>query len=219
MIAHATPMIPKDPTGPLRVLEIGRVSTIHQDVANIAASYADVERFLETVYAGPVEVKQLGEQGSGMLTERETILEAEDEIATGTWDLVIMEDLSKPYRNPRFQFAFVQDCVDNETRLISVGDGLDTADENWEVLLGAAALRHGLHIPDTRRRVRRTATHSFHCGGMTMKIKFGYRKLTKEEAASGQFGPKGLRVAKIAECTPIIREMRRRIMCGATYVS
>jgi len=63
---------------------------------------------------------------------------------------------------------------------------LDTANENWEVTLGAAALRHGLHIPDTRRRVRRTAEHGFHRGGMVAKIRFGYRKLSKEEADTGQ---------------------------------
>lgn len=219
MIAHPTPLIPKDSTGPLRVLEIGRVSTFHQNVENIDASYAEVERFLATIYTGPMEVKQLGEQGSGMLTERETIIEAEEEIESGTWDLVIMEDLSKPYRNPAFQYAFVHTCVDHDTRLISVGDGLDTANEQWEIMLGGAVHRHSAHIPDTRRRVKRTATYSFHRGGMTLKVKYGYRKLTKEEAASGQFGPKELRIAKIAESTPIIAEMRRRVMNGANYVA
>jgi len=57
-----------------------------------------------------------------MLTERDTILEALEEIKTGMWDLVIMEDLSKPYRNPEYQIAFVHTCVDHDTRLISVGD-------------------------------------------------------------------------------------------------
>ena len=76
--------------------------------------------------------------------------------------------------------------------MICIGDNLDTSDENWEITMGAAALRHGLHIPDTRRRVGRTTTHSFHRGGMVQKIRYGYRKLAhKEEADSGQFGPKG----------------------------
>ena len=103
--------------------------------------------------------------------------------------------------------------------MICVGDNLDTADENWEITMGAAALRHGLHIPDTRRRVRRTATHSFHKGGMVQKIRYGYRRLTAEEAASGQFGPKGLRIARRPECTPIIREMMDRVMRGDPYAA
>lgn len=44
-----------------------------------------------------------------------------------------------------------------------------------------------------------------------------YRKLTKEEADSGQFGPKGLRMAKIPECKPIIREMKCRAERGDSY--
>ena len=75
-------------------------------------------------------------------------------------------------------------------RVISIGDNLDTAEENWEVNLGTAALRHGLYIPDTRRRVRRSAQHSFHLGRMVQKIRFGYRKLSPEQAESGEFGRK-----------------------------
>lgn len=211
------PLVPKDPTGPLRVIMIGRVSTPQQSLENIEASYAADEKFLRQYYDGPLQIKHLGEQGSGMRTDRATIQEAEEEIATGTWDLVLMEDLSRAYRNPRHQHAFVQDAVDADTRVICIGDNLDTADPNWEVMIGAATLRHGLHIPDTRRRVRRTADHSFRQGGMVLRTRYGYRKLSKEEAASGHFGPVGLRVIKDPEATPIIQEMRRRVLSGQDY--
>ena len=36
--------------------------------------------------------------------------------------------------------------------------------------IGAVALRHGLHIPDTQRRVRRTANHTFHRGGISQPL-------------------------------------------------
>jgi DNA invertase Pin-like site-specific DNA recombinase len=214
MNARNIPFTPKNPDSLLWVLVIGRVSTPQQDVANIEAGYSYAERFFRGLYDGPLHVKHLGEQGSGMRTDRATIKEAIEEIETGMWDVVLMEDLSKPYRNPRWIYAFVQDCVDAGCRVLAPGDNLDTAEDNWEVTLGAAALRHGLHIPDTRRRVRRTATYSFHGGGMVGKVRFGYRKLTKEEAASGQFGPRGLRMAKLPECTPIIQEMVRRRLSG-----
>lgn len=216
-MSRSIPLVPKDPSGPLRVLVMGRISTPHQDKENIEASYRYVEDFLKHVHQGPTHIKHLGEQGSGMRTDRATIIEAEEEIETGTWDVVITEDLARFYRNPRYQYAFVQNAVDKGTRVICIGDNLDTADENWEVAMGAATLRHGLHIPDTRRRVRRTATHAFHRGGMVQRVRFGYRKLTQEEADSGQFGPKGLRIVKVPEQTPIIREMRERIMRGDHY--
>lgn len=206
------PQTPKDLNGTFRTLALGRVSTPHQQETNIEASYDYVTPMLKQIYDGPMEIKYLGEQGSGMLTERATIMEAIAELETGQWDLVIMEDISKAYRNARWQLAFIQDSVDLGVRVIAPGDGLDTFEENWEVVLGAAALRHSLHIPDTRRRVRRTASYAFQHGGMVQRVKFGYRKLTKEEAESGKFGPKGLRLAKLAEDTPTVHEMRRRLM-------
>lgn len=211
------PLVPKNPNGPLRVIELGRVSTEHQPIENIEASHRYADKYLECNYKGPIETKRLGERASGMRTDRQSIIEAEELIATGTWDLVIAEDLSRFYRNPRHQYAFVQDAVDNGTRVICIGDNLDTADDNWEVNMGAASLRHGLYIPDTRRRVRRTATDSFHKGGMVAKIRFGYRKLSKEEAKSGKFGPVGLRIVKVSECTEVIREMRSMILSGQGY--
>jgi hypothetical protein len=219
MIRTTVPLVPKDPGGPLRVLVIGRISTVHQNQANIEASYRYVEEYLKQIYPGPTCIKYLGEQASGMRTDRATIREAEDEIDTGTWDLAITEDLGRFYRNPRHQYVFVQDAVDQETRVICIGDNLDTADDNWEVAMGAASLRHGLVIPDTRRRVKRTALYAFHQGGMVQKIRYGYRKLTKAEADSGEHGPKGLRVAKVPACTAVIRGMRDRILRGDHYAA
>jgi DNA invertase Pin-like site-specific DNA recombinase len=210
------PLVPKT-GGELIVVAIGRISTVHQDVENIEASYRYVQEYLRRIYRGAMKITFLGEQASGMLTDRATIRRAEELVATGTVDLVIAEDLARIYRNPRHQYGFVQNAVDVGTRIICIGDNLDTADENWEITLGAAALRHGLHIPDTRRRVRRTATHSFHQGGMVQKIRYGYRKLSREEAASGDWGSKGLRIAKCPECTPVIRTMAQRVLSGQSY--
>ncbi|MBL8829736.1 MAG: recombinase family protein [Planctomycetaceae bacterium] len=217
---HTTtqPLTPK--TGDvLQVIALGRISTIHQDIENIEASYRYIEDFLSRIYPGPSKIHFLGEQASGMRTDRATIRAAEDLVATGTIDLVIAEDLSRIYRNPRYQFDFVQNAVDVGTRVICIGDNLDTGDENWEITMGAAALRHGLHIPDTRRRVRRTATHSFHQGGMVQKVRYGYRKLSAEEAASGVFGPKNLRIIKLPECTPVIASMAGRVRAGESYAT
>lgn len=205
--------------GPLRVLIIGRISTEHQHIENINASFRYVEEYLARVYDGPSEITRLGERASGMLSERDSIRQAEDLIASGAIDVVIAEDLSRIFRNPRHQYNFVQDVVDAQTRLICIADNLDTADDNWELMLGAATLRHGLTVSDTRRRVRRTATHSFHHGGMVQKVKFGYRKLTKVEAASGDYGPVGLAIARVPQCTPVIREMANRAKRGDSFVS
>src|SRR5579871_6522293 len=202
------PLTPKDPERGLFVIMLGRISTVHQDEGNIEASYRYVRDYLNGIYAGKTDIRALGERASGMLPDRASIREAEDLLATGNVDLVIAEDLSRIFRNPRYQYVFVQDAVDAGTRVICIADQLDTADDNWETMLGAATLRHGLVIPDTRRRVRRKAVDSFLAGGMVMKLPFGYRKLTKEEAASSGVT---LRMCKVPDCTAIIQEMRQRV--------
>src|SRR4051812_8999671 len=177
--------VPKVPGGPLRVLMIGRISTPHQDLESIDAGYRDVRDFLARIYDGPLHVKELGGRGSGMRTDREPIVEAEEEIATGTWDLVIAIDLGRIYRNPRHLYAFVQDAVDHDTRVITVADNFDTADPSWHLGMGIASIQHGMVIPETQRRVRSKARDQFHKGRMVQKVRYGYRKLTAEEAAAG----------------------------------
>jgi DNA invertase Pin-like site-specific DNA recombinase len=211
------PLVPRREGEPLRVLIVGRISTVHQREESIEASFAYVEDRLRDIYKGPIIIRHLGERASGMLAERGTIREAEDLIGAGEVDLVIAEDLGRIFRNPRHQMNFVQDCVDAKVRLICLADNLDTADENWELMLGTAGLRHGLVVTDTRRRVRNNATDSFHRGGMVQKVRFGYRKLTKEEAVSGQFGPPGLRMAKDAAATGVIQQMWELVLSGKTY--
>ena len=218
MYQPSVPFRPKHPDGKLRAIVIGRISTEHQQEESIDASFRYVREHLARIYDGPSEIEYLGERASGMLADRATIRQAEELISSGRIDLVIAEDLSRIYRNPRLQYDFVQNAVDKGCRVICVGDNLDTASDHWEVMFGAAAFRHGTYLPDVRRRVRRTATHAFHNGGMVLRCRYGYRRLSKEEAASGHFGPKGLRLAKVSECTEMIRQMCGWVHAGMSYV-
>ena len=49
MPQSSVPLVPKVAGGPLRVLMIGRISTVHQEVENIDASYREVEAFLARI--------------------------------------------------------------------------------------------------------------------------------------------------------------------------
>jgi hypothetical protein len=211
------PLVSKNPDGVLRVVLPGRISQPSQDEESIDSQHLDAEGWLLRVHKDkPVKLTPLGEQASGWLADRATMLQAMAIIEAGECDLVLVGELREIYRNPGFQWKFVYDCLDNDTRFIAVHDCIDTTEESWEVMMHAAALRHGLEVPTTRRRVRRKATYSFSKGGMVAKIKFGYARLSREEAASGKFGPVGLRIAKLGKWTPLILEMRRRILAGIT---
>ena len=201
----------------LRVILPARISQPTQDSQSNDSQHFDTERWLLQVYTGERRVHRFGEQASGWLADRPYLDEAMDMIKTREWDAVIVGELREVYRNPQFLWKFVQDCVDHDTRFISIADGVDTAEEEWENRMYVATLLAGMAVPEARRRVKCKATFAFHQGGMVLKIRYGYRKLTKEEAASGQFGPKGLRIAKIVECTSYIHGMRLRVLAGDSY--
>lgn len=209
---RSEPLVPRHPDGILRVILPGRISQPSQDPDSIESQQLDAEGWLKSRYDKPVQLIQLGEQISGWFADRATMLQAQAIIEAGECDLVLVGEIREVYRNPSFQWKFVYDCVDNDTRFIAIYDSVDTFDENWEVLMHVAAMRAGLEVPTTRRRIKSKATFSFARGGMVAKIKFGYKKLTREEALSGAYGPVGLRISKRSESTPTILEMKRRLL-------
>lgn len=211
------PLVTSAKDGVLRVVTLGRISTPGQDPESVDAQHLDQDRWLEMNYSGPKGVRHYGEQVSGWVVDRDMMREVEDGMKAGDMDLILVAELREVYRNPHLQWQFVQDCLDTHIRFISVADGIDTASENWELMTHVAVMRHGMTVPEVRRRVRSKASYTFSRGGMVLKVKFGYRKLTKEQAESGEFGPKGLRIAKLPEDTRHIKEMARRLLKLASY--
>ncbi len=202
----------KSPDGVAVVLLIGRVSTPQQDIDNIQASYRYLKPVVEQLVPGRKEIIEYGDQGSGMSLDRDEMNAAEAKIASGVVDAVFIEDLSRAYREPSQIQQFLYRCIEKETRVVCPGDNLDTSDENWYQTALFAGVRHGMHIPDTVRRVRRTATHSFDRGGMVIRHRYGCRRLSKEQAESGKLGPKGLKLDKDPAAAPVILELRRLVL-------
>ena len=209
-----TPLTAKAKNGTLRAIGLGRISTAGQDAASIDAQHAAAKAWLAGQFPGPIDVRQFGEQVSGWVVDRDMMDSVNALIETGEWDLVLVNELREMYRNPKMQWQFVQRCVDAGVRFVSITDGIDTADPQWERSVHIASLLAGMAVPETRERIIRKASHAFAHGGMVMKVKFSYRKLSKEEAESGKYGPKGLRVAKLSEWTPTVLEMRRRVIAA-----
>lgn len=187
----STPIAPKKPGQTLPVIVLGRISTAGQDLDSIASRHAEAERWLRENYDGPADVRRLGEQASGNLADRPSAVEAREQVSAGRRDLGLVGELREIFRAPHLLWGFFYTCVDHGVRVIAVADNVDTADENWETMLHVGGLKAGLAVPEARRRVRRKATFSFNEGGMVLKVRYGYRRLTKEEAATGEFGPRG----------------------------
>ena len=202
---------------PLRVAVPGRISKPTQDRDSISSQHEDVDSWLQRVVQGPFEAHHYGEQESGWVPDRDSMVLVEELVEAGEVDVVVALELREIYRNPSFHWRFVQKCIDNNVRVILINNNVDTADPNWEVAMHTASMLTGMERPVVRQRVQRKAKYSFKYGGMVGKIKYGYRKLSREEAKSGNFGPVGLRVAKLPECTQTIRKICDHFRADNSY--
>ena len=122
---NTVPLQPKTPGSPLKVIILGRTATENQEIEH---SLKNAEDYLRRVHDGPVEIRKLDERASGMVFDRPTIREAQALIGTRYWDLVLVENLARICRNPRFLYQFIEDCTDAGTRVIAIEDNVDTAD-------------------------------------------------------------------------------------------
>jgi site-specific DNA recombinase len=210
---NGIPFIAKD-GHTLRVLHLGRVSTDHQNISNIDASKeAMIEKVLKD-HVGEIRNIALGERASGWKIDRKGVKTVMAMIENREVDLVILEDISRAFRNPQWQYRFAHLCVDRNVRFISPGDAIDTARPEWEPMLALAVTRHAMLVPDTRRRVNRTATHSFRNGGMVLKVPYGYERLSHKEAVARASGGKPRRIVKMDAATPVIRQMVEQVLAG-----
>ena len=124
----------------LRVIGITRISTLNQDPKKPRRPAGAAEEWVEDRYDGSVEWKFISGQGSGECLDRQQVAETEDLVATGQYDLIIMEDLGRHLRRMQ-AFLFCEACEDTETRLVAINDNIDTAHE-WRLIALFAAMKH-----------------------------------------------------------------------------
>lgn len=105
--------------GELSVLIIARISTVHQDARSLGDQAAFCEAYVRARYFGPTKFQTIQGRGSGEVLDRRDLLEAEEAVASGTFDLIVVEDLGRVCRRNR-AVAFCEDCEDAATRLIAV---------------------------------------------------------------------------------------------------
>ncbi len=67
-------------------------------------------------------------------------------------------------------------------------------------------------VPGNEPQAQSSAEDLSRSNVIVTKVKFGYRKLTNVEAVSRQFGAVGLKIAKDANCTAILHEIRQRLL-------
>ena len=158
----------------LRMIGITRISTLNQDPKSLADQQALLQRWLEDRYDGPVEWRMITGQGSGECVDRQQVVEAEELVASGEYDGVMMEDLARHMRRVH-AVLFCEACEDADTRLIAINDGIDTA-KDWRLHAFFAAMKHEQSNKDTSERIKRTLRNRFMQGDVVQCPIFGYIK-------------------------------------------
>ena len=93
------------------------------------------------------------------------------------WDLILVEDSSRLYRDEVACLHLVRLAVDNEVRIICINDLVDTAEEDWEERLKEAARHHASSNRYSSRRVKRAHEELWEMRAALGLLKPGYRRV------------------------------------------
>ncbi|MBX7165911.1 MAG: recombinase family protein [Pirellulales bacterium] len=174
-IASSLDVIKSRAGGPVRVLGIARISTVHQDEQSLDDQEALYRRWLEEHGVARHKLRMLKSRGSGERLDRAELKRARRLIKNNKVDLVLAEDLGRIVRRVHGHI-FCELCEDHDTRLVAINDNLDTANENWRSHSIFAAFRHEQYNGDTAKRIRRTLNNRFDQGGVLRTPIFGIEK-------------------------------------------
>lgn len=127
----STPLAPKN-RRKLLVLFVCRISTVHQDIRSLADQEALCREWLTQHTDLETEIVVIAGRGSGEDLQRTDYQRACDEVASGRYDLVLVEDLGRICRRIH-ALLFCEECQDHETRLVAINDGIDTVTDGWRM--------------------------------------------------------------------------------------
>ena len=188
---------------------VARISRETQDEKSWEDQEAFYREWLDRTYGRDnYELRVIEYQGSGQILDHAEFLELCDLVATGNYDFVIAEDLSRIIR--RLQAViFCEEAEALGTRVVGIGDPVDTAIEGWEYAAVFTSLKNKAFCKDTARRIRRTLRNRFANGEIVMCLQYGYIK--PHPGASDE------EVQKDPEAVAIYEKWISMLEDGATY--
>ena len=188
---------------------VARISRETQDEKSWEDQEAFYREWLDRTYGCEnYELRVIAYQGSGQILDHAEFLELCELVETGSYDFVIAEDLSRIIR--RLQaIIFCEEAEALGTRVVGIGDPVDTAIEGWEYSAVFASLKNRAFCKDTARRIRRTLRNRFANGEIVMCLQYGYIK--PHPGASDE------EVQKDPEAVVIYEKWISMLEDGATY--
>jgi hypothetical protein len=135
-----------------------------------------VKEMVAEMFDGPVEYVTIATRGKGERVDRPELEDIERRLRERQLDILGAEDLGRLVRGATAAWL-CGIAVDNGTRVLSVNDGIDTADDTWEGDVLEACAEHVGHNAHTSKRLKYKLMNRFKKhGGATPREIYGYIK-------------------------------------------
>jgi site-specific DNA recombinase len=136
---------------------------------------------------------------SGTKTTRDKFALLQDLVRRGEVAILAVDDQSRLSRAEN-AFAFIKDLVFARGRFLSTGEGIDTAQDGWELRVQVMELHNSTTIRELGRRVHRGQLGRVLDDGSAGDLPFGYESfLLDSQGAAPRRGPKPKKGVRINE--------------------
>ena len=113
---------------------------------------------------------------TGMTFARERIGKIEDAVESGLVDTILVKDLSRLGRHRTQTALFIDYLSKNNVNVISVTEGINSADENDDLIIGFKQIVNDLYAKDISKKVRTGIRQKQKNKGLVETLPLGYYK-------------------------------------------
>ena len=111
---------------------------------------------------------------SGMTFNRKGLGELENAVDEGKVEVVLVKDLSRLGRHRTQTALFIDHLRENNVKVISVTEGIDTTNENDDLLIGFKQIFNDFYAKDISKKVRAGIRQKQKNSGLVPSLPFGY---------------------------------------------
>ena len=111
---------------------------------------------------------------SGMTFNRQGLGELENAVDEGKIEVVLVKDLSRLGRHRTQTALFIDHLRENNVKVISVTEGIDTTNENDDLLIGFKQIFNDFYAKDISKKVRAGIRQKQKTSGLVPSLPFGY---------------------------------------------
>lgn len=112
---------------------------------------------------------------SGMTFNRKGLGELENAVDDGVIDVVLVKDLSRLGRHRTHTDLFIDHLRQNDVKVISVTEGIDSSNENDDLLIGFKQIFNDFYAKDIARKVKAGVRQKQKSGGLIESLPLGYK--------------------------------------------